>query len=419
MLGVWECALCEFRTLEEVPPPFRQKWSRALSFILRKILSAESEEDLTRGLKWFLFSAQAFFREPKRGGTKGQSNGLIAARFDCLIRGNWGSLVTLWQTDKGSLTPRQGSSKKPQREDGPALSAAKLRKTVLSMLARGQIGRAVRRICSHGVASMNDPIVRSSLQAKYKPREKDLPATVTKGQCLQALGGMRESLLELTTGVSPGFGGLRNEHLRCFAETAEEEDVRTLENFSLKYLNGDFPPSFSKVWNSVSTVPLYKPDGTLRPVGIKPSFIRELHKNVIRGNRGILADYLEPQQMALSQAGGAKLVHSVRMMLEHKRNFFAVKLDIKNAHNEVSRSSIIEALDREPSLRHLAWHVTTCLALTTSLESGGEVWGETGEGHQSWKKGCSTAAMLPEGNRHDHFWQKDLAQLYDICHIFD
>ena len=27
-----------------------------------------------------------------------------------------------------------------------------------------------------------------------------------------------------------------------------------------------------------------------------------------------------------------------------------------------------------------------------------------GTKNQSWKKGCSTAAMLPEGNRQDHFW---------------
>ena len=144
---------------------------------------------------------------------------------------------------------------------------------------------------------------------------------------------------------------------------------------TLKYLNGEFPPWFSKVWNSVSTVPLYKPDGSLRPVGIKPSFIRDLHKGVVRANRGVLTDFLEPQQMALSQAGGAKLVHSVRVLLEHRRDFTAVKLDIRNAHNKVSRSSIIQALEREPSLRHLAWHVATCLAAPTSLESGGDIWG--------------------------------------------
>ena len=191
-----------------------------------------------------------------------------------------------------------------------------------------------------------------------------------------SIGGLRDSLLELQTGVSPGFGGLRKEHLRCFAETAEEEDMNFLETFSLKYLNGEFPPWFSKVWNSVSTVPLYKPNGSLRPVGINPYFIQVLLKSVVKANKGVLTDFLEPQQMALRQAGGAKLVHSVRMMLESKREFYAVKLDIKNAHNEVSRSSIISALDSEPSLRHLAWHVATCLASTTSLESGGEIWGD-------------------------------------------
>ena len=107
--------------------------------------------------------------------------------------------------------------------------------------------------------------------------------------------------------------------------------------------------------------------------------------------------------MALSQAGGAKLVHSVRMMLEHRRDFCAVKLDIKNAHNEVSRSSIIEALEREPSLRHLAWHVATCLAATTSLESGGKVWGETGEGHSQGDPEASSCFCIA--------WHQEVIQL--------
>ena len=256
LVGAWDCALCQFRTLEEVPPPYRQKWTRALSTILRRILAAESEEELNRGLKWFLVCAQVFFREPKRGGKKGQSNGHLAARFDCLIRGDWGSLLALWKADKDSLESRNINPRRGQRIEDPAVSAAKVRKTVLAMLARGQVGRAVRRICSNGVASMDDPDVRALLQTKYKPREHDLPATVTKGECLQSMAGLRESLLELATGVSPGFGGLRNEHLRCFAETGEEEDMSKLESFSLKYLNAEFPPWFNQVWNSVSTVPL-------------------------------------------------------------------------------------------------------------------------------------------------------------------
>ena len=380
-LGGWECGLCEFRTLEEVPPPFREKWARALATILRRILEAQTEIECSRGLKWFLLSAQILLRESKRGGKKGQGTGEVAARFDCLVRGEWGALVAMWESDRAAMRQRNGARRTHRRvEEDPAVMNARLRKTVLAMLARGQIGRAVRRICSNGVASMDDPLVRAALQAKYKDRGKALPATVTKGECLPNLAGLRETILGLDVGVSPGFGGQRNEHLRCFAEVGEDHELDLLESFSLRYLNSEFPPWFSKVWNSVSTVPLLKPDGNLRPVGVKPSFIRTLHKRVIRGNRGVFIEHLEPQQLAVSEAGGAKLVHGVRMLLEHKPDFAAVKLDIRNAHNEVSRSSILEGLDREPSLRHLVWHAATCLAPHTGLEAGGKLWGQSGEG---------------------------------------
>ena len=46
----------------------------------------------------------------------------------------------------------------------------------------------------------------------------------------------------------------------------------------------------------------------------------------------------------------------------------------------MSRASVIEALESEPSLRHLAWHAATCLASHTGLESRGELWGSAGEG---------------------------------------
>ena len=69
---------------------------------------------------------------------------------------------------------------------------------------------------------------------------------------------MKVSLLSLDPGISPGFGGLRNEHLRCLAETWEQQDMAVLDCFGLWYLNGDLPPFFYKVWGSVSTTPIFK-----------------------------------------------------------------------------------------------------------------------------------------------------------------
>ena len=82
------------------------------------------------------------------------------------------------QADKAAAAGRQTVRKRRERDD-PVTSAAKLiRKSVLSMLARGQVGR----ICSNEVASLEDPAVREALQAKYKARIKDLPSSVTKGE---------------------------------------------------------------------------------------------------------------------------------------------------------------------------------------------------------------------------------------------
>ena len=45
---------------------------------------------------------------------------------------------------------------------------------------------------------------------------------------------------------------------------------------------------------------------------------------------------MEPQQLAMSQAGAAKLVHTVRMMMDINPDLVAVKIDVKNAFNQSS-----------------------------------------------------------------------------------
>ena len=75
-----------------------------------------------------------------------------------------------------------------------------------------------------------------------------------------------------------------------------------------------------------------------------------------------------------SKAGGAKHVHQVRMMSEKNYDMVVVKVDMRNAHNEVSRASVLGALEREHSLRHLSWYVATRQASHTGLESGRKIW---------------------------------------------
>ena len=94
--------------------------------------------------------------------------------------------------------------------------------------------------------------------------------------------------------------------------------MQLLKDFSMLYLCASLPPWWYRVWGSVTTVPLFKTEAreTVRPVGVRNPLICTLHSRVIRDNRATLTAVLEPQQLALSQAGDHKLVHQVRRIME-------------------------------------------------------------------------------------------------------
>ena len=78
-------------------------------------------------------------------------------------------------------------------------------------------------------------------------------------------------------------------------------------------------------------------------------------------NKKIFLDFLEPQQLEISLSGGQKLVHTVRMMLENNPNFICIKLDFKNAFNEISRKRILEVINKSSTLKHLATFTATII----------------------------------------------------------
>ena len=130
------------------------------------------------------------------------------------------------------------------------------------------------------------------------------------------------------------------------------------------------------------TVPLFKnaDQEAVRPLGVRNPLARSFHKEGVTQNKEEFVDFLEPEQLAMSVAGGGKLVFSVRMLGEERRDFVAVKIDMENAFNAVSRASIIEGLEEEPSLQYLAGLAAVVLAPAHGLEAGGHKRGESAEG---------------------------------------
>merc|ERR1712020_573874 len=102
-----------------------------------------------------------------------------------------------------------------------------------------------------------------------------------------------------------------------------------VNNFAMRHIQGNFPPWYYKACMTVETVGLYKTANQeasqVRPVGMRNPWIKTMHKEVVKQNKKVLTDNLEPQQLGMSVAGGPKLVHCVRMVMEQNPNFICVK----------------------------------------------------------------------------------------------
>ena len=377
--------IVEGGVMEEVPRQHRQMYAWAMGVVLERIVLAISQNStlsIDRALRWLIFLPQALLRNPKERGKEGR--GFVAARFNCLAERRWGELVRLWESDRehfGGATV-QGVEQESEEE-----RREKCRREVMKQLGLGSISRAVDRITSHGVADMADPDVKRQMIAKHPARSKDMQTSVIKDSPVSNLRGLKQDLLNLKSrkGSSPGAGGCRPEFLVTLAETLQPDRMELLEEFGMYYLRAELPPWFYKVFLSNLSIALYKDNtrGPVRPLGVKHQLVRSFHRRAVTENKSELISFLEPQQLALSPAGCTKLYMGLRMKMEARQDradWVAVKLDVKNAFNSASRACLVQRLEREPTLAHLASLFAVTTAAAVDLVSGGEKWGEMDDG---------------------------------------
>ena len=109
--------------------------------------------------------------------------------------------------------------------------------------------------------------------------------------------------------MSPGTGGLRAEFLTVLGEKMNDEQMEMLQSFGMRYLNGNFPAWFYKVWLTVQTLALNKTraNTSVCPIGMRNPLVKTFNKEMIVQNRGEILNFLEPQQLAMSKVGGAQI----------------------------------------------------------------------------------------------------------------
>ena len=163
------------------------------------------------------------------------------------------------------------------------------------------------------------------------------------------------------------------------------EGMSRLEELGMQYIRGNLPSWYYVCALTVQTVAIYKTGEktSVRPLGLRNPLLKTWHRMVSRGNRQAIKDFVEPQQVVLSQGGAGLLVSSVRESLEVKKgeDWVCFKVDIMNAFNEMLRAETVKVFSEEPSLQHMAAFTGITLAPYIGLEIGascgeGQVKGE-------------------------------------------
>ena len=127
----------------------------------------------------------------KRGGKAGRN--LTAQRFNALVKGDWGKLVTLWERDKivAHEAKRWENNNNNRNPVDQHLAIEKKTRNVVSLISQGQVSKAANRMNSFGVANIAERVAMDQVRNKYPARGRPLPDTVSWGKPVDNLKGLR------------------------------------------------------------------------------------------------------------------------------------------------------------------------------------------------------------------------------------
>jgi len=176
---------------------------------------------------------------------------------------------------------------------------------------------------------------------------------------------LRETLRGLKHHAGTGVSGFRNEYLIAlthqFADARAASVIPALERFAGTYVNAELPGWFYYVFSGLKLMAPIKKEASdpsaapdVRPIGVGEALRRAIHSSIMCQFKAPLAEYLWPQQVAVGvPAGLSLLIFGVRLALEVHPDWVAVKIDLRNAYNELKRARLLERLDAQPHLRAL------------------------------------------------------------------
>jgi len=330
-------------TVTHVPRSVRAQ----LAVVLTDCLRAARLEGLW-GFVRLMLVAKAVLRSPPRGGRRKRY--VVSACISTRLR-RWqqGELVALWREARSDGLPRAATS-------GVESVASDNARRALRLATEGRYGDAMRALGSTGCASPADPAALQELQDRHPAAELPPSSDCPQPSLVVDEEAVMNALRSFPRGSSPGGSKLRAQHLAdAISGTtapAAADCQAELTRFVNLLLSGRADHRTAPWLVGAPVIGLLKPEGGLRPIAVGEVLRRLVGRVSCAAARSRLPDLFLPYgQVGVGVRGGLEAaVHSLRSFITahgHKEDLCCLKLDMRNAFNECSRSAFLHRAREE------------------------------------------------------------------------
>lgn len=223
-------------------------------------------------------------------------------------------------------------------------------KLVQAKLSDGDISGAIRILSSNDtIAAVNAETHQKLLEKHPEPNLAIEVENVTTVD-IQPVSSteVRKSIFAFATGSSGGMDGIKPQHLKDLIgkETGDhgEKVLECLSGFSDFCLNGKVPHHVTHFLYGATLCGLNKKDNSIRPIAIGNTLRRLVSRIASSRIAERMGNELRPKQLGYGTRGGCEAgVHAARHFVnfEHESIKVLVKLDFRNAYNEIERHPML------------------------------------------------------------------------------
>lgn len=245
-------------------------------------------------------------------------------------------------------------------------------------LSDGDINGAIRLISSDDCMAPNNEDTLSSLNEKHPPHPEpaEFPdSAIEVDQIEPTEEEVRRTIWSFRNGTAGGLDSLRPQILKDLLNIHNGDIsntlLATLTSLFKVILSGSVPASICPYLYGATLTALQKLCGGIRPIAVGNIWRRTAAKLTCRRVSSKLCNTFQPNQIGVGIKNGAEAgAHAARVFFnsKHKSIKIFLKIDVKNAFNEVRRDVVLrEVKEKIPEIFKF---VEQCYKLPTNVYYG-------------------------------------------------